>query len=155
MRSIFCLLVIFISVSSCYGEPVAQYDPVTGEYRGCSEIGDSRVWLSDPNDMSTWKAGFIYVPDGCGSILPGISVRHIKVKNGNIIEMTQSEKDAVDAPILAARQQRIADAVELAALRQEMDNAYANWDALPPTQKIEAARKLIRLNQLERRLNGT
>lgn len=84
-------------------EPVVRYDPQTGVYQGCGPISDSTVWLIDHNDVRTPKPGFIYIPNGCASVLPGVANRDRKVVNDQVVEMTQADKTVRDAPGITAR----------------------------------------------------
>lgn len=85
---------LFIFCSTLHAEDVVKYNGT--EYQGCQTIGDSRVWLNDPNDISTVKDGYLYLPNGCKS-LPAIADKYKKVSNGVVVEMSQLEKDAVDS----------------------------------------------------------
>lgn len=87
------VILFILSASVAYAEPVARYSGKT--YLGCGSIGDSRVWLNDPSDYGSVKAGYIYVPDGCSS-LPAVASKYLKVSGGQVVEMNTVEKAAVD-----------------------------------------------------------
>ena len=91
-------LVLFVP-SICSAEDVATYTGAT--YTGCRSIGNTNVFLDNPNDYATIKSGFVYLPNGCGS-LPQVAAKHLKQVGGAIVEMTQAEKDAVDSAEIAA-----------------------------------------------------
>jgi hypothetical protein len=69
-------------------------------------------------------------------------------------EMTQLEKDAVDALEIAERQQQQGLLTELSTLESDVDMALANWSSLTASQRTEALRKSMRLNRVERLLRG-
>lgn len=85
------ILLLFIC-STAFAEPVVKYSGTT--YIDCDSIGDARVWLNDTGDVSSVKAGYLYVLDGCDS-LPGVP-KYRKIRNGAVAEMSQAEKNAVD-----------------------------------------------------------
>ena len=106
------LLILCGLTSNVWAEDVVSYSGST--YQGCRNIGDTTTFLINQNDLTTVKPGFLYIPAGCKSVLPGIADRYRKVVDTNadtipdtVVEMTQAEKDVVDAPALAeaARQQ--------------------------------------------------
>jgi len=90
------LLILFLLISSLtvYAEDVVKYSGE--EYQGCQSIGDSRVWLNDPNDIKTPKVGYLYFPNGCKSIT-SVDSRFLEVKDGKVLEKDQSSKDAIIA----------------------------------------------------------
>jgi len=69
-----------------------------------------------------------------------------------ITEMTQVEKDVVDAPTIAAQQQAQADTTALATLDAQLDTDLAGWDAMTNADKLAVAKKLLRRDVLKRRL---
>ena len=161
MRTLLALLAV-LAASPAWAVPAVVYDQdgkvsAYGDVEGTHAAPANSIVIDSPNDShtdqqkQTYSANKAAFHDLRNRRIP---IRHWKVEVGLLKEMSQSEKDVVDAPIIAARQQRMADAVELATLRQEVDDAYANWDSLT-TDKAAATKKLIRLNQLERKLNGT
>ena len=135
-------------------EDVVRYDSATGSYQGCRTIGDSRLWLLDPNDVATPKPGFLYASQCCGAVLLGVADRHRKVVNGQVVAMTQAERDAVEAPILAAQQQAQADTAELATLDATLDADEATLNSPTATLKDHLAvlRRDHRRKVLKRRL---
>jgi len=114
MKTAMLLVAILCTVSLAYAEPVVTHSGET--YLSCREIGNSTVWLIDHNDVTTSKPGFLFAPNGCENVLPGVPTRYRKVVGGLVIEMTQVEKDVLD--------QAAADASELAT----RENAKSNID---------------------------
>lgn len=94
MKTIQILFLMMISaVSFTYAEDVAVYD---GEiYLGCRSIGNTNIFLNDPNDYGTIKAGFVYLPEGCSS-LQKVPAKYLKQEGGAIVEMNPVEKGAID-----------------------------------------------------------
>lgn len=88
-------LMMILGVSFTYAEDVVKYSG--SEFQGCQNIGDTKVFLNNPNDYSTIKPGYIYLPDGCKSLPEGRK----KVVNGQVVLKTQAEIDAEDAQALA------------------------------------------------------
>lgn len=72
----------------------------------------------------------------------------------SVVEMTPTEKMAMDAPILAAQQAHQALETEQASLEAAVDAAFSNWSTLTAAQRIDALRKSMRLNRVERLLGG-
>src|SRR3990167_6186819 len=117
MKTIICLL-FFTSI--VYAEDVVQFDPTTGAYQGCRSVGDTNLFLTNPNDLTTTKSGFLVPLQGCASVLPGVPDRYRKVVDTDanlardtVVELSQAEKDILDAPLLAeqARQQAFTDEI--------------------------------------------
>mgnify|MGYP001563991036 CR=1 FL=1 len=100
MRLLIALLLLLypLKVSA---EDVVRYSGTT--YQGCSSIGDTTIWLTNPNDYATVKVGFLHAAQGCAAILPSVPDKYRKVESGQVVEMSQAEKDAVDAPAIAAQ----------------------------------------------------
>ena len=88
-------LMMILGVSFTYAEDVVKYSG--SEFQECQNIGNTKVFLNDPNDYSTIKPGFIYIPEGCKSLPEGRK----KVVNGQVVLKTQAEIDAEDAQALA------------------------------------------------------
>lgn len=87
------LLILLLLISTpCFAEDVATYSGSV--YTGCRNIGNTSIWLSDPNDYGTVKSGYIYLPNGCQS-LPQVDAKFLKQVGGAIVEMSQAEKDAI------------------------------------------------------------
>ncbi|RLC88219.1 MAG: hypothetical protein DRJ03_03480 [Chloroflexi bacterium] len=59
-------LIVITGGQMVQAEPVVKCNGT--EYKWCRSIGDTNVFLNDPNDLSTIKDGFIYIPGGCDSI---------------------------------------------------------------------------------------
>jgi hypothetical protein len=95
MKTLHLLFLMMIFGSSfTFAEDVVRH---TGQlYEGCGAISDSRIWLNDTSDYASVKDGFIYVPGGCGS-LPNVAPKYLKVVSGEVVEMSQAEKDTLDA----------------------------------------------------------
>lgn len=103
MKKLIIFLVLVICfIPNSYAEDVATYFGAT--VTGCKNIGDTNVFLNNPNDYTTIKDGYVYLPSGCKS-LPN-QFKYLKVVNGAIEEMSQQEKSVVDA----AEAQAVADA---------------------------------------------
>lgn len=107
----------FIATFS-YAEDVATYSGT--KYTGCQRIGDTRIFLNNPNDYGTIKDGFIYLPEGCRS-LPNVPEKYLKVINGSVEKMTRIEKDSVDT-------------VEALEIQAQKDLAY---NAIVDQAKVE------------------
>lgn len=88
------LIFLLLFSSIAYAEDVARHNGQL--YEGCGPISDSRIWLNDTSNYSSAKDGFIYIPNGCGS-LPQVAPKYLKVVNGEVVEMSQAEKDTLDA----------------------------------------------------------
>lgn len=88
------LICIFFGVSYAHAEEVVKYSG--SEFQGCHPIGNTSVFLNNPNDYSTIKPGYIYLPNGCKSLPEGRK----KVVNGQVVLKTQAEIDAEDAQAL-------------------------------------------------------
>lgn len=90
----YLLILLLLICSTAYAEDVVQYSGST--YLGCSSIGNTNVFLTNPNDYATIKEGYIYLPNGCSS-LPQVAKKYLKISNGAVVEMSLAEKQAVDA----------------------------------------------------------
>lgn len=94
MKTIQILFLMMISaVGLTYAEDVALHDGET--YIGCKNIGNTNIFLNDPNDYGTIKEGFVYLPGGCSS-LPKVAPKYLKQVGGVIVEMNPVEKAAID-----------------------------------------------------------
>jgi len=145
MKKLF--VVALLLTQNAYAEEVVTHSGST--YHGCSSIGNTSVFLTNPNDYSTIKPGYIYLPNGCKS-LPAVPAKYLKVENGSVAEMTQSEKDAVDAPDLAA-----ATLIsERETLLSQIEADDTNWASMTTAQRLAVAKKLLRLEVLKKRLGG-
>ena len=117
MKAILILAISFLIVPSVFAEEVTHCIGTTYDY--CRSIGNTSIWLENPNDYSTTKDGFIYMASGCQS-LSAIEEQYRKcadtdadTKVDAVVEMSQAEKDAIDAPELAAEMERQAYATEI------------------------------------------
>lgn len=120
LHLIFLMMICFVSFA--YAEDVVKYSG--SEFQGCQNIGDTRVFLNDPNDYSTIKPGYIYLPNGCKSLPEGRK----KIVNGAVVLKTQAEIDAEDAQALAdARAALLASSKNF--LTDETPNAKAMRNA--------------------------
>ena len=88
-------IMMILGVSFTYAEDVVKYSG--SEYQGCQSIGNTNVFLTNPNDYSTTKPGYIYLPGGCASLPAGRK----KIVNGAVVLKTQAEIYAEDAQALA------------------------------------------------------
>jgi len=116
------LIVFLLLVSTVYAEDVGTYSGTV--LTGCRSIGDTNVFLTNPDNYATIKPGFVYLPDGCKS-LPAVEQKYIKYDASVIVgvpfvEMTTSEKAIVDAQLQAAQ-----DAAILTR-RQQLGMVMAN-----------------------------
>lgn len=118
MKKIVFLFLLFPAV--LHAEDVAMYDGET--YLGCRNIGNTNVFLDDPNDYGTVKDGFIYLPNGCASI-PQVAPKYLKQDGGSIVEMNTIEKAAVDILESNAEQAR-----QIEAHNAIVDQAKAEVD---------------------------
>lgn len=109
----FLILLLLISPLA-FAEDVATYSGAT--VTGCQNIGNTNIFLTNPNDYSTVRAGYIYMASGCRSLT--VPFKYLKQSNGEIVEMTALEKSAVDS----AEAQEVIDAetARLSALDDEM-----------------------------------
>ena len=95
-------LTIFLLLTvPAFAEDFVTYDPATGTYQGCRNYGDTTIPLTDPNNLTTVRPGFLYANPFCTNVLPGVPDKYRKVVAGVVTEMSQAEKDIVDAPALA------------------------------------------------------
>ena len=160
----------FFLTSVVWAEDVVHCTLTTYDF--CRSIGDTTVFLNDPNNLTTTKPGYFYQSSGCGALLPNVSDRYRTCVDTSvpvdgvpdvIQEMTQAQKDVLDAPDVAAQQR--SDALqseihgndyclgELAELQTRIDTATTNWvvarqaevDASP--NNVAGVKTLIR-NQL-------
>ena len=120
--TLMAIVIVIAFPVTVFAESVVTHSGTT--YLGCGSISDSTVWLIDQNDVTTPKTGFIYAPDGCQNVLPGVPKRYRKVVGGLVVEMSQAEKDIVDAPALAAQQRR--DEVDVEVTNNQVCNAV--WE---------------------------
>lgn len=132
-----------------FAEDVVRFDPATGAYQGCLSIGDTTVFLTDPNDLKTAKPSYLVVdPLTClTASFAGIPERYRKVANGQVVEMTQAEQDAVDAPPPLTP-----DEQALATLNAQLDADDVAWTSLTTAQKLAVVKTLLRRAVLQRRL---
>jgi hypothetical protein len=144
----FCLL-----ARPVFAEDVAQCQGTA--YLGCRPIGDSRVWLINPNDITTPKPGYFYQPNGCAALLPGVSDMHRICRDTNadtvpdvIEEMTQAEKDAVNAPILAEQARQAAFNAEVSS------NDLCSAELTDLTTRIDAIKTTFQSNVETSRLSN-
>lgn len=100
MKKLLIAISLLLICQPLYAEDVAMYSGST--YLGCRSIGDTTIFLNDPNDYSTIKDGFIYLPNGCSS-LPAVAPKYLKQVGGQIVEMTQAEKDSIDNAEIVAQ----------------------------------------------------
>ena len=96
--ALFCHI-FMVFCGNVFAEDAVKFSGST--YLGCRNYGNTNDFLTDPNDLTALKPGFIYVAAGCGS-LPG-SAKYRKISNGAVVEMSQGEKDALDAAESAAQ----------------------------------------------------
>ena len=136
------LLVLLLVVPSAWAEDVVTYTGTT--YEGCVNLGDTTVWLTDPNDYATVKPGYLYVPTGCASVLPGVPERYRKISGGVVVEMSQAEKDAIDAPAVAA-----------AALQASYDTEISSNDLCDATLDELVTRINAERDTIQTAIDGT
>lgn len=143
MKTVWLVIGLLAFPSMLRAEDVVQYSGMT--YLGCRNIGDASVWLTNPNDYATVKPGFIYIPLGCASVTPSIPIQHRKVVDTNadtipdtVVEMTQAEKDVVDAP-------GIAEAARQAAFESEVtSNDLCTAELSDIVSRVETRRTTLR-----------
>ena len=150
------LLVFLLLTSVAYAEDFVRYDPATGAYLGCQSYGNTTIPLTNPNDLTAVRSGFLYANPLCANVLPGVPDRYRKVVNSVVVEMTQAEKDAVDAPALAEAAKQAAFDAELSTndacnadmdvLEARIDAAYQNASTVAQVKSVTAAimKKLAR-----------
>lgn len=138
MKTAHILFLFVISISRlAHAEDVALYDGET--YLGCkSGVGDTNIFLNDPNDHKTTKQGFIYLPNGCNSI-PKVAAKYLKQVDGQILEMNTVEKAAIDILEGQTAQARKDEAdTKLEVGQNELFTAFIQVlnERLPAGQKI-------------------
>lgn len=136
MKTLLFILVMFIS-TSVFAEDVVKHSG--SAYIDCRSIGNTNVFLNDPNDYMTIKPGFIYVPNGCRS-LPSIP-RYRKILLGRVEEMSQSEKDVVDLAVQTARNDARKDSVDRLDI-SVVDLAKAIADLSPNFNRAQLKQKI-------------
>ena len=94
------IIFLFCFMPSSRAEDVVLYSEA--QVIGCRSIGNTNIFLNDPNDYSSIKNGFIHVANGCAS-LPAVAFKYMKIVNGSVVEMSQDEKDAVNASEASAQ----------------------------------------------------
>ena len=117
-------------VEAAYGESELSHRPLT--VRGVPSALLERV----PKEYLLWEDGD----------LDGVPQRT------EIREMSQAEKDAVEAPILAAQQQAQADTDAIATLDAQLEADDAAWGSLTMAKKLEVVKKRLHADVLRRRL---
>lgn len=114
----FLFIIMIFGAGLAKAEDVATYEGET--YLGCRNIGNTNIFLNDPNDYGTIKAGFVYLPGGCSS-LPQVDRKYLKQENGEIVEMNTIEKAAVD--ILEGQAEQAAKDARYARLEVTQEEA--------------------------------
>lgn len=92
MKKAFILSAILLISGAAFAEPVVTYSGST--FINCRNIGDTNIFLNDPNDITSVKDGYLVV-SSC-SDLPRVEDKYLIVENDSVREMTQEEKNAVD-----------------------------------------------------------
>ena len=131
------LFVLLLICTPALAEDVATYSGSV--YTGCQNIGNTSIFLNDPNDYATVKTGYIYLANGCKS-LPQVPAKHLKIVSGAVVEMTQGEKDAVDA-------QETADALASLTTNSRL-SAKNSVDELSPEGVRLRAALLVTLDEV-------
>lgn len=121
----------------------------------------SEVVCFSPGNQVSFYHKSAHTPDFAGnpnceinpdlSSVTGVPRKYWK-KNlfGSIVEMSQAEKDAVDAPEVEQAQK----VAELTQIRQDLEALPDTWDAMTPPQQFEAHKLLWRKEKLEQELGG-
>lgn len=117
-KIVYCVFLAQLIAIPLFAEDVALHDGET--YMGCRNIGDTNIFLNDPNDYETIKEGFIYLPNGCAS-LPQVPAKHLKVEAGAVVEMNPVEKAAID--ILEGQTEQAARDARYARLEVSQEEA--------------------------------
>ena len=97
LKSILCLLLLQFIALPAFAEDVVTYSGST--YTGCQTIGNTNIFLNDPNDYQTVKDGFLYIESGCQSLPQGPK----KVVGGQVVSKTAQEIADDEAAELAAQ----------------------------------------------------
>ena len=137
------ILSLLVWVPMVWAEDVVRFDPSTGTYQGCQSIGNTNVFLTDPNDLKTARPGFLVVdPLTCQTAsFAKIDSRYRKVETGQVVEMTQPEKDALDAPT--------PEQIKQAALQSEASaNLYCTDDLSVIDAEVDKAKDLDALKEI-------
>jgi len=132
------LIILILMSSNLYAEDVATYSGET--YTGCRSIGDTNIFLNNPNDYDTVKDGYIYMPLGCKTI-PNVEHKYLRQINREIIEMTNGEKIALDTILatqldLDAKQEikGLVDSSPDSAIRLQKAIAYVTFLSIMETR---------------------
>ena len=96
-KFILLIFILLISVNA-YSASILEYDPLDSLIEGrvlWYEISmNTTNFLSDPNDINTLFPNHLLNPDL--SNVDGILKKYWKVVEGDVVEMTQLEKDIID-----------------------------------------------------------
>ena len=144
-----CIWLLLTGIA--FAEDVVRFDPATSTYQGCVTLGDTTVFLTDPNDLTTAKPGYLVLdPLTCRTAsFAGIPDRYRKVAQGQVVVMTQAEQEAVDAPglaLVARRQQLAAEQATNPYCVESYEQVSARVEAISNamSELREAARQLAR-----------
>ena len=92
-------MLVLLTSSFVQAETLIKFDTDSGEYLGCYNIGESDLFLTDPNDPNTLKPGWKILPDGvtCDDYAPiKHPQEHLIVVDGDVKLKPQAEIDAIE-----------------------------------------------------------
>lgn len=152
MRPLFAFLLIAFFPIAGLASDIVRCDPNDADVPNRvityeRSVSTLQAWFTDPT--------IIVNPNI--SAVAAITVRYWKcidtdadAKVDAVVEMTSSEKTAIDAPIVA----RNVDVQRIATLRDELDLLGNDWSSLTTVQQQDALKKLFEMWFLERKLGG-
>lgn len=120
------------------------------------------VWVAPNNSMSAQEQSRMNSLRGQFDALTGVPTRYWICTDTNPVdgvldavrEMTQAEKDTVDAPQRQAEQRQATLTTERATLEAEVDATESTWASLTNAQRLDALRKAMRLLRVYRQAEG-
>ena len=116
------ILLFLLMTTSCFAELWVNYDVSTNKILN-KYVGDGYKYGICGFNNTNIAEGWLLEPDLSG--LSGIPVKYLKQSGGAVVEMTQAEKDAVDAEELAEANQAIATSID--NLDISIKDAFIAW----------------------------
>jgi hypothetical protein len=158
-----CIVWLIIGFGLCrssHGENLIRYDPsaatVPNRVIGYRATGDQSAYLNDPNDITSAFAG--YLVDVSLASVEGVVRTYWKVAGSNVVEMTQGEKDLIDAEVTAIQQlsekNRIDNFENSVSLSNVGDASLPKLDAIVDTIDSLAKWRAYEKNKLRYLLNS-
>jgi len=158
----YLLLGLLLVTSPCFADDVIRYDPVTNVVTSYERSVNQPtagpgvlVWTA-ANDTMTVDQKLMM-----DTLVQAIQLlrtnltppRYWKIVSGAPVEMTQAEKDAVDAPT-PQQVQTQANLAELATLLSAIDVTDTDYTNLTTAQKLALINKVRRVLVLRAKLGG-